>query len=103
MLLYIDHVVLGDGSSRITKYLNNLTPITEKIMKELDCLSDSISINGSTVSNKSEIIDKSMKNIESTFTNTLLVFDRIIEMYFKAAEHGAENVARKIGEINHDF
>jgi hypothetical protein len=103
MLQYIDHVELGNGSSIITRYLNNLTPISENIMKELGSLSDSISINGSAVSNKSEIIDKSMKNIEKTVTNTLLVFDQRIDMYFKAADSAHELAVSMLGENNHEF
>ena len=98
MLLYINHIELGNSSDKIKKNLAYLDPISSEIKDELESLEDAIILNGSKVSNKREIIDKSMQNIEKTVTDALQVFSQRIEMYFSAAQEAHEHFQAKTGE-----
>ena len=99
MFCYIDHVVLGIGSDKITGLMNSADNLSSQILNELNCLSESISINGSNPSNKSEEINTSIENIKRTNQNTLNVFNHKIELYFNAVKTAHEYLQNEIGKI----
>ena len=84
--IYMDHVELGKASGKILDYMAEADTTSSKIMNELESLKKTISIDGSRISNKSDLVDKSMRNIKNTNNSVLAVFNHVIDKYFASKD-----------------
>ena len=99
MTTYMDNAELEKASSIILDHMAKADITSSKIIDELESLKKAISINGSSVSNKSEIVDKSMRNIKTTNNSTIAVFSHIIDMYFASKDTIHALMDSKIGAL----
>ncbi len=99
MTVYMDNVELEAASAKILDHMAEAATKSSRILDELDSLKNSILVDGSKVSNKSELVDKSIKNIKTTNEMTLAVFKHVIDMYFDSKDYIHALMDSRIGAL----
>ena len=99
MTLYVDHIEIEKGISRIKTLIENNSTTESKIGTSLDDLKNSITINGKHISNKREIVDTSMKNFNNSLNTSIAVLNHVVDIYFASKDHSVAMIRNEVSKL----